>query len=782
MSRPMLLLATAIAIGAFVGDELSAADAGRLLSLGGLLLVLALRAGARASTAALAAGALAIGAAAAATERLTYDRAPLRALVAADAGSPVARVIGIARDDGRVQSDRLVLTLDVETVVVDDGRARAARGRVRLHVGGAGPFPEVRAGDRVAAWAELRAPGGFRNPGSVDLAGLARLQGVHAAASCKSVRLIEVGAGPPLGLWERAARSTRRWAHQALTHALPEGPERGVVLAMTLGEQSAVDPDTAEAFRVAGTYHVLALSGAQVALVAAVLLFAFRGSGVGTVGQAVIVTPAMAFYAALVGEGVSIIRAAAMALLAVWGRALDAEVDLANVLGSAAAVLLLDQPSLVTDVGFELTFAATLGILLLTPVIEGWLPRAPFALSRLAAASLAAQIALTPIMAGRFHRLAPAALLLNLVAVPLSSAVLLSGAGVLAAAALSVRLATYVSPVAWITAHLLLMSGNLVKDIPALDLRVPGPGMAEIVLYSAGTAMLLRRRPGAGAALIVAAVVRLCWPAPCADGRLHVTALDVGQGDALVVETPSGRAWVIDAGGAADGFDLGELVVAPYLWSRGITTLDGVAVSHAHLDHAGGVPFLLRHFAPRELWEGPAPTADAGYRMLDAAAGRAGVTRRTVVRGTSRVIDGVRFEVVGPSPPRGTSPQTRNDDSVVIRVSMGEVSFLLTGDIESAGEQALRSGPATVLKVPHHGSRTSSSSRFLEAAAPHIAILSVGARNHFGHPSPEVLQRYAERGILVCRTDHDGAVTVSTDGQRLWIETFGGDPTPRAGI
>src|SRR6185295_4104119 len=197
-------------------------------------------------------------------------------------------------------------------------------------------------------------------------------------------------------------------------------------------EQSAVDPDTAEAFRVAGTYHVLALSGAQVALVAAVLLVALRAAGVGPLGQALVLTPAMAFYAALVGEGVSIVRAAAMAALVVWGKTLDAEVDLANVLGTAAAVLLLGQPSLVHDVAFQLTFVATLGILALTPALEARLPSRPRWLFRLAAASLAAQIALTPLLAARFHRLAPAALLLNLLAVPLSSAVLLSGAAVLA--------------------------------------------------------------------------------------------------------------------------------------------------------------------------------------------------------------------------------------------------------------------------------------------------------------------------------------------------------------
>jgi competence protein ComEC len=311
-----------------------------------------------------------------------------------------------------------------------------------------------------------------------------------------------------------------------------------------------------------------------------------------------------------------------------------------------------------------------------------------------------------------------------------------------------------------------------VRAWPCLDVRSPDPGAAAVCLYVAGlVAVAQRKRPVAALLLLAGGMVGMQWPAPPADGRLHVDILDVGQGDAIVVRTPAGRVWQVDAGGTATGFDVGEWVVAPYLWSLPVRRLEGVAVSHAHVDHVGGVPFLLRHFAPKAVWEGPAPRADAAYRTFDKAARAA--ARRSVWTGTETTVDGIRLEVLAPRPTGAPPLRTRNDDSLVVRVSLGAVSFLLTGDAETAGEEALPSPRATVLKVAHHGSRTSSSERFLDRAAARIAVVSVGARNRFGHPHPEVLGRYLRRGLRIYRTDRDGAVQLSTDGRRLWVRTTG---------
>jgi competence protein ComEC len=264
---------------------------------------------------------------------------------------------------------------------------------------------------------------------------------------------------------------------------------------------------------------------------------------------------------------------------------------------------------------------------------------------------------------------------------------------------------------------------------------------------------------------------------PKADGRLHLTVLDVGQGDALVLRSPKGRVWLVDAGGSFNPrFDVGESVVAPHLWWLGARRIGTLVLTHAHPDHVGGVDFLLRAFSVGEVWEGPSPRGDRAYRALDERLREAAVTRRTVGRGVRAEWDGVRLEVLGPSPAGAPPRRTRNDDSVVLAVQMGDVRFLLTGDVEAAAEARLAPTSAAVLKVPHHGSRSSSSGPFVAATSPRLAVVSVGSRNAFGHPHAEVLERYRRAGALVLRTDRDGAVTVSSDGRKVWVETAGLPP------
>jgi competence protein ComEC len=185
------------------------------------------------------------------------------------------------------------------------------------------------------------------------------------------------------------------------------------------------------------------------------------------------------------------------------------------------------------------------------------------------------------------------------------------------------------------------------------------------------------------------------------------------------------------------------------------------------------VPFLLRAFTVGEAWEGPAPSEDRSYRRLDDALRTSEVTRRSVARGVAADWDGVRVRVMGPPPPKRRPREVRNDDSVVLALEYGEVRLLLTGDIEKGAEEALALEAALVVKVPHHGSRSSSGPRFVTAVSPRVAVVSAGRRNAFGHPHPEVVERFGRQGALVLRTDQDGAVTVSTDGNRVWVSTFG---------
>ena len=773
MQRPLLLLTVLLASGCWAGVGLPRGAAAALLALAAALLGLSLAAShpGWAGTALAGAG-LGIGAAAAAVESAGHEAAPLLPWVEQACGAAPAQLEGFAAGDARQAGDRWLIQLDVASARCGASLA-AVSGRVRVDVGGQSERAEVLDGDRLALWTTLRRPRGLGNPESPDAAGQALRRSVHAYGLAKSPRLVSVlerGALRGPRAWTAAVRA---WARRELAARLPPGAEEGLVRAMVLGDRGGLDPEDEEAFRAAGTYHVLAISGAQVALLAALLLWPLRRLCAPRWWSTLLVSVLLLLYAQLVGGEVPVVRATCMALVVLIGLALDLAADLANLLGLAAGLLLVHRPSTIGDVAFQLSFGATLGILLLTPALLESAPRLPLRLDMAVAASLAAQVALAPLLAQHFARLAPAALVLNLAAVPLSGAILLAGLTTLLLAAVAEPLASLAANTAWIAAHALLRTGDLVGAWPALDIRVAPPAAWVWALHLGGLWAFLdpRRRRRAAVLLALAFAGLVHGPAGAAgDGRLHLTALDVGQGDALVVRTPEGRVMVVDTGGSrARGFDAGASVVAPHLWRLGVRRLDRLVLSHAHPDHVGGLRFVLRAFQVGEVWEGPAPIRDATYAEMDQALRTAGVARRTVTAGVSELWDGIALDVLGPPSPARPPWRTRNDDSIVLLLRHGQLRMLLSGDIEAAGEGRLAPGSCQVVKVPHHGSRTSSTLRFVSAAAPRLAIVSAGFRNPFGHPHPEVVERYLRSGALVLRTDRDGAVSVSSDGRRLWL-------------
>ena len=264
------------------------------------------------------------------------------------------------------------------------------------------------------------------------------------------------------------------------------------------------------------------------------------------------------------------------------------------------------------------------------------------------------------------------------------------------------------------------------------------------------------------------------------DGLLHVTFLDVGQGDSVLLRFPRGSTMLVDAGGlvGSSTFDIGDRVVAPVLRERGIRHLDYVVLTHGDPDHLGGAAAVVREFRPREVWEGiPVPRFEPVTALRVQAEG-VRAHWRNVYRGDRLSVDGVDIEARHPAPADWERQKVRNDDSVVLDVRWRDVSVLLTGDIGREVERTFgdESPPALlrVLKAPHHGSLTSSSLEFLREIEPQIAVFSAGRANHFGHPAPAVLQRYRDVGAAIFRTDQDGAITLDTDGHSIDVHTFTG--------
>jgi competence protein ComEC len=423
----------------------------------------------------------------------------------------------------------------------------------------------------------------------------------------------------------------------------------------------------------------------------------------------------------------------------------------------------------------------------LAGIVGGWARGLPSRLARwslwaleLALIGAAAEMVMVLPMAVYFHRATMFAVPTNMLSVPLVA--------VLAPMAVITFCASLVSP--WVAmlpgaATALLLHGvsgviGHVSAVRAADLRVPAPvwwiALLAIVTWAFCCWAVRRSRGWAWAAVAVLPLVPLMvlWPEPAmvSPGMMEVTAIDVGQGDSIFIVGPDGSTMLLDAGGPVGGvteaadatsrFDVGEEVVSPYLWSRRFRRLDVLALSHAHSDHMGGMPAVMRNFRPRELWVSIDPNSDA-YRALLSEAKDFGVQVRHFYAGDQLAWGGTRVTILAPEIGYSNPLEPVNNDSLVMRMQYGKSSVLLEGDAEAPSEREMlahgRVATVTLLKVGHHGSRTSTTQEFLDAAAPKDAVVSVGRGNTFGHPRYEVIERIADARIKLYRTDQSGLTT-----------------------
>jgi competence protein ComEC len=652
----------------------------------------------------------------------------------------------LAAEPVRWTPDRTRLLIDVERV---DGLSRSGRLQATIY----GELPDLTKGQRVATELRLREAIGFRNPGVFDYATYLAREGIHLLATGRADRLVALdGPDPPWPV------RVRRRALQIMRDALP--PTSAALLGgLLLGERTALPREIDDAFRRAGVYHVLAVSGFNVALLAASVFTALTLARAGRRGAAVGAMAAIIAFAAVVGPEPSVLRATVMGVLILGAMLLEREASVLNSLALAALVVLALRPADLHDPGFQLSFVATAAIVL-----------APLPRNRLLAGlgvSMAAQLAVFPIALAHFNQVSTIGVIANVAAVPLAGlATVLGLAGVALATVLGAAgrlLLNTVWPV------LLALRGvvQMAASVPGAVVHLPAPHWTAVVAYTGalGLALTAWRLRGAAAgrvralsvaagALLLTAALIAAWPLlRPPDGRLRITILDVGQGDAIVLEAPDGRAALLDAGpGGPYRLDAGERVVAPFLWNRGHLSLSSAIATHADVDHAGGLAAIRRRFRVREH-----DTPEA----LAAWAGRAGVDV-TVLGGSSAAT------------PNGAP--TRNDAALVLRVELGLASFLLASDMTARTEEDLlrRRAPlaATVLKVAHHGARSSSTMAFLDTVRPLVAVISVGTRNAYGHPGPETLARLRAAGASVYRTDRDGAVMLDTDGRSLTVTAW----------
>lgn len=698
---------------------------------------------------------------------------------------------------GVLLSDAVLSRTGVRVELLIDGR------RARVTVAGTlGPaaITSWTRGRPFTAPTRFRRPDVVRNPGSPPVDWQHLTQPFDLLGTIKSAALVDVAAGP---WWQERAASVRAHVRRSVTRYLGPHAEssRAVVTAILIGDRAGLDEALVRRLQAAGTFHVIAISGGNVAMLAVACLLGLRLVTRSQTVPLVITIGVVASYGAIVGDESSVTRAVLAALCYLGLRLRGVPPKPVNLLAVVAAVCVAWSPLTVLDVGAWLSFGATFGLIVVLPRLidqarrharpsRGW--RAAWDWLVVAClATVAAELIIMPVSAQVFGRVTVAGLLLNLIAIPAMGVVQLAGMAVCLLAIVSAPAAAAAAWLAHSATTVLLGSSAALDLAPWLSWRVPSSNLAWVSAYYAALALaLVWPRPSwRRAAVVVAAgllivIVTSPWVPlrrPAA-GWLRVSILDVGQGEAVLVQTPSRHALLVDAGGTPGGsFDVGGRVTTPAVWALGERRLDWFAVTHGDLDHAGGARRVVEDLSPREVWEGIPVDADSTLLDLRTLAQHRGMGWRRLQAGHKLELGAVHIAVQHPPPADWQRVRVRNDDSLVLELRYGDVSVLLTGDAgpeyESQAPVADRAGAPPrirILKVAHHGSRSSSSDHFLDLYVPHAAIISAGAGNLFGHPSAEVLGRFSARDVHVLRTDQHGAVIIETDGRVVRLRSISG--------
>ncbi len=748
-------------------------------------------------------------------------------------------------------------------------------------------YPEIVPGDRVSISGSIRPPP--EGPGFGDYL---RRSGIAGTITSRTLERAPVTEGPAAWLERR-----RRDAGEVLARVLP-APQAGLAAGILIGLRDQVDRDVAAAFTAAGLTHIVAISGWNIAVVAGVLATLLRHTS--RRRRSIATLAAIAAYALAAGAGASVVRAAVMASAVVGSRELGRPGTAASALGLAVVAMLVVDPAVIGDAGFQLSVAATAGLLAWGTPLTQWLRarladpgarvRAPSWLIDSLGVSLAAQASTLPLVLLDFGRVSLVSPLANLVAAPLvvpvmaaSAAALVAGwpatlgiagpagsvlelvallvgsAGAVVlgalvgvgraaasvpgasvtlappatqglAAAVALVVATVASPGArrraaataaafghavrpagrrasptWADAVLRAHSPGSALRAPERPARGHSPGSARVAPAAAGARPAARVRSGRTASrgplatrsgrlavlvatVVVAGLVLVAAARP--DGRLHVTFLDVGQGDAILVLGSSGGRILVDTGPDPDRL-LPLLDARLPAWDRRI---DLLVLTHPHEDHVAGAALLVRRYRVARVAEPGMRGSGPGWSALVTALSAAGRSTERLAAGDRIDIDGATITVLWPL--RGTVPDAPaatgtgvNDVSIVLDLRYGNRRVLLMGDAEQEVDAALlasgainAAGPRVdVLKVAHHGSATASTAAFLAAIRPSAAVVSVGADNDYGHPARSTIERLAAAGARVFRTDQVGTVDVSTDGTDLLVDSGEGRWMARTG-
>lgn len=736
------------------------------------------------------------------------------------ADGTVWKITGIIASPPVESNHRIKFVLETETLS-QKGKMLDVAGKVRVTAGSdeftSNSGNSVALGDRLAFEGRLRRPRNFHNPGGFDYERYMALHGIRATVYGRKGTFERLqGSSTPLGASRTIAQARQKIA--AFFDHLGNGEGADILKALVVGDRTDIDPETRNAFNRAGASHLLAISGLHVGIVAAASfgLFSWVLAGSRTLlwrawtrkGAALLTFFPVLCYGLLAGMSPSTQRAVIMVSLFLMALLVNRERDPMNILAAAALIILVLHPPALFSVSFQLSFAAVTAILYGLPRIESKQPQAngrrkvlrlylPNWIRQFIQISLLAILGTTPLVALYFNQISFIGVLTNLIFIPFIG-FLIVPAGLVTAAFLpfSDLLAGLLGHITVFFMEVALFLIRFFAALPISAAKTVTPSIIEIIIYYLmGIALLNwiwweegKQRHKAGMVCLVLAAAGLADAAYWTHRRflqkdLRATVLDVGQGSAALVELPGGRCMLVDGGGFYDNdvFDVGKYLIAPYLWRNKIRTVDTLVLSHPNSDHLNGLLYIADHFNVSSLWTNGEPADTDGYRLLMETAQRKAIKAlpySDIQR--SIALDKARIDILYPPADfmarRDVDAwrKDENNNSIVVKITCGDVSFLFPGDlgrraerelIEIAGDQI----KSDVLVAPHHGSNTSSSQAFLEAVDPDVIVISVGWKNRFNFPHESVLERYRQTRARIYRTDLHGAIQMKTEGHNLYV-------------
>lgn len=650
-------------------------------------------------------------------------------------------------------------------------------------------FPHVALeyGDRIILRGRLERPPKSRNPGEFDYQSYLAAQGIDAVCrvyDSVNIRLLNRGEGSYVA--REIVYPAREFIIRFINAALPPGPG-SILEGLLVGARGEIDPELRERFADVGVVHVLAVSGLHVGFVLLGLIFVLQLCQVPQPVRAVIILGGLFFYAFLTGFHAPVVRASVMASILLIGHLLKRTTHPLNSIAIAGIIILVANPLDLFQAGFQLSFSAVIGIILIYERLYNLIKTSFLSWQEsgnrfqsnaliLFFVSLAAQLGTLPVTAYYFGRIPILSLIANSVVVPLVGLIVglgfVSLFGVPIFFPIGVALASVNGILINVLTTFVTWSGNL----PFSHIKVARPDMMLFFIYFGALAMFVywkQRRVRIAGSLILVTLILIALLLPFRNkNQLEVIFFDVGQGDAALVTFPNGKNLLIDAGERTDRIDMGKQVLLPYFRRFGIRRLDHLLITHNHSDHAGGAISLLQGMKIGRLLKSTYKDSSYFEITIDSLARARGVPVQPVARGDTVLVDRSALILVL-HPPAGMveSEMDLNNQSVVIKIVYGRTSFLFTGDAEEPAEKMMLDiGPllkADVLKVGHHGSLTSSSGQFRELVRPDIAVVSVKKYNRFGLPSQQLLEQFKKEGALVLRTDNSGAIRLRSDGKEI---------------